>query len=194
MHVDKYVLAMSNRLSKPQRSAPYDPVYNISGIFAAHRDLRPYAKLALGDSGLSVEEADILVLLYGLCELNWDDCPVDEDGCATFKDLKSILVHDPSLFARRIKKLAAPDYSLVEVKKVKEAAGLHGNSLRIHITKAGIDAVKPIWERFRKLSSKLFASDMLKGFSQAELEAHTRINEAVSRTLRDWNDPAKKLL
>jgi hypothetical protein len=178
------------------KAARYDPVYNVSSIFTAHRDLRPYGKLALGDSGLGVEEADILVLLYGLRELRWDDCPVDRDGFVTFKDLKSVLVHDPSLFARRIKKMAAPKCALAEVRKVENAAdrGLHGNSLRVRITASGIDAVRPIWESFRKLSARVFASDLLKGFSRAELDAHLRINDAISRTLRDWRDPANRLL
>jgi hypothetical protein len=181
------------RSAKPSQ---HDPVYNVSSIFTAHRDLRPYAKLALGNSGLSVEEADILVLLYGLRELEWDDCPVDEDGFVTFKDLKSVLVHDPSLFARRIKKMAATKCGLVEVKRVTKATdpALHGNSLRVRITASGIAGVRPIWENFQKLSGRLFASQLLKGFSRAELEAHARINDAVSRTLREWRDPANKLL
>ena len=186
---------MSKTRSALPKTSRFDPVYNIASIFAAHRDLRPYAKLTLGDSGLSIEEADILVLLYGLRALGWDDCPVDEHGFVTFKDLKSILVHDPSLFARRLKKLAAPTCGLVEVRKVKKAGdpGLHGNSLRVQITGAGIAAARPIWENFRKLSKRLFASELLKGFSQAELEAHVRINDALCRTLRDWRDPARQI-
>lgn len=127
---------MAKTRSAPSQAGRSDPVYNVSSIFTAHRDLRTYAKLALGDSGLSVEEADVLVLLYGLREFAWDDCPVDGEGFVTFKDLKSILVHDPSLFARRIKKLVAPKCGLVEVTKVKKAAdpALHGNSLRVRIT------------------------------------------------------------
>jgi hypothetical protein len=187
---------MSKTRSAPQQANRHDPVYNLSSIFAAHRDVRPYAKLTLGTSGLSVEEADILVLLFGLRELGWDDCPVDEDGFVTFKDLKSVLVHDASLFARRIKKMAAPNCGLVEVRRVTKQSGLrlHGNSQQVRITKAGIAAAKPIWENFQKLSARLFATELLKGFSPAELQAHVRINDAISRTLRDWRDPARRLL
>lgn len=48
-------------------------------------------------------------------------------------------------------------------------------------------------ENFHKLSTKLFAAELLKPFSQTELEAHLRINEAISRTLREWRDPARRL-
>ena len=187
---------MSKTRSVPKQANQCDPVYNVSSIFAAHRDLRPYAKLALGDAGLSVEEADILVLLWGLRELGWDDCPVDEEGFVTFKDLKSVLVHDASLFARRIKMLAAPNCGLVEVRRVTKQSGLrlHGNSQQVRITKAGIAAANPIWESFRKLSARLFETELLKGFSQEQLQDHVQINDAISRTLRDWRDPAKRLL
>jgi hypothetical protein len=85
---------------------------------------------------------------------------------------------------------------MVEVRRITKQAAprLHGNTQQVRVTKAGIAAARPIWENFRKLSAKLFASELLKGFSQAELEAHVRINDAISRTLRDWRDPAKRLL
>jgi hypothetical protein len=187
---------MSKTHSVPSQANRFDPVYSVASVFSAHRDLRPYAKLTLGNSRLSVEEADILVLLYGLRELDWDDCPVDEGGFVTVKDLKFALVYDASLFARRIKKLAAPTCGLVEVRRVTKQSGLrlHGNSQQVRITKAGIAAAKPIWESFRKLSGRLFATELLMGFSPAELAAHVRINDAISRTLRDWRDPAKRLL
>jgi len=187
---------MSKGRSSPPQATRGDSVYNVSSIFCAHRDLRPYAKLALGDTGLSVEEADILVLLLGLQQFGWDDCPVDADGFVTFKDLKSVLVHDASLFARRIKKLATPECGMVEVRRIEKQAAprLHGNTQQVRIATAGVAAVQPIWESFRNLSAKLFASDLLKGFSQAELEAHAKINDAISRTVRNWRDPATRLM
>ncbi len=187
---------MPKSRSLPPQTNRCDPVYNVASIFSAHRDLKRYAKLTLGESALSVEEADILVLLYGLHELGWDDCPAEEDGFVLVKDLKGVLVHDASLFARRLKKLAAPGCAMVEVRRItkKDAPHLHGNAQQLRITKAGIAATKPIWENFRKLSAKLFGSEHLKGFSQANLEVHARINDAISRTLREWRDPANGLL
>jgi hypothetical protein len=188
--------AMSKRRPLPTHARRFDPVYSVAGVFSAHRDLKPYAKLTLGDSGLSVEEAGILVLLVGLKEFGWDDCPVDAAGFVTFKDLQSVLVHDASLFARRVKKLAAPKCGLLEVRRIEKQAnpGVHGNTQQVRITQAGIAAVQPIWEKFRRLSAKLFATEPLRGFSQAELEAHVKVNDAICRAIRDWSDPAKRLL
>jgi hypothetical protein len=188
--------AMSkSRPTKPPTNR-FDPVCSVSSIFTAHRDLRPYAKLTLTDCGLSLEEADILVLLMGLKEFGWDDCPVDAEGYVTFKDLKAALVHDASLFARRIKKLAAPDCGMVEVRRiVKQAApGLHGNTQRVRITEAGIAAAQPIWERFRRLSAKLFEAESLRDLSKADIQAHLKVNDAICKALREWRDPAKGLL
>jgi hypothetical protein len=187
---------MPKARSTAKPSPRCDPVYNVASIFSAQRDLRPYAKLTLGDSGLSVEEADVLVTLYGLTELKWTDCPVGRDGFVTSANVKDLLTHDASLYARRIKKLAGLGYRLVEVRRVpkKAAPGLHGNTQQIRITDAGIAAARPIWESFRKLAAKLFASDLLKSFSASDLEVHARINDAISQTLRDWRDPARRLL
>jgi hypothetical protein len=85
---------------------------------------------------------------------------------------------------------------MVEVRRITKQAAprLHGNTQQVRITKPGIAAARPIWENFRKLSARLFGSELLKGFTQAEVEAHVRINGAISKTLRDWRDPAQRLL
>ena len=178
---------MSMPTAKP---AQFDPVFNISSIFTAHRDLRPFAKLTLGNSGLTIEEADILVLLLGASQFNWDDVPVNSDGFVSLKYLKEALVHDHSLFGRRIKKLAAQKKPLVEVRRMKAPAriGLHGNSQEARITKAGIAITLPIWETFRKLSAKV-----MEGVPEADLQVHLRVNAFISKRLHHLADPAKQL-
>ena len=182
-------------MNRTQKSHATNTAYNLTSVFTAHRDLRTYTKLAVARSGLSLEEADILVLLYGLSELGWDDCAIDKEKFVTFRELKSILVHDPSLFGRRIKKLSTPGHGLVEVRKIKKVVdpGLHGNSMRMRITPLGIKKAKPIWEDFERLAARLFGMDALRNFSPAELEIHRKINEEISRALREWRDPARKL-
>ena len=182
---------MSKITAKPLPTTRFDPVYNISSIFTAHRDLRPFAKLTLGDSGLSIEEADILMFLFGAAQLGWDDLPVNPEELVALKHLRMALVHDPSLFGRRLKKLATRKEPLVEVRPMRSSAQLklHGNSQGARITKAGIATARPIWETFRKLSAKL-----LKGLPQDDLEAHARVNEAISKRIRDLADPTKQLL
>ena len=178
-------MRMSQPTSKPTLR---EPVYNVASIFDAHRDLRRLAKMAVGDCGLTLPEADVLVLLYGLRTLGWRDCPVLGDGYVSFKDLKSVLVHDPSLFTRRVKELK--NKGLLDMKSSKELnPKVRGNSQHLRITNQGIAVTRPIWERYRKLSELL-----LKHCSAADLDAHLRVNEGISRVMRDWLDPEKQIL
>jgi hypothetical protein len=96
---------------------------------------------------------------------------VSPEGYVALKHLKMALVHDASLFGRRINKLAGLDKPLVEVRRMKSPGklGLHGNSQEARITQAGLAAVKPIWEGYTS-----FCEELLKDFSAAELKAHLR--------------------
>ena len=173
------------------KTSRHEPVYNISSIFTAHRDLRPFTKLTLGDSGLTAEEADILILLYGEAELGWKELPVNPEGLVALKHLRMALVHDASLFARRLKKLTATKEPQIEVKSMRSFPNfpVHGNSQGARITKAGVMSARPIWDKFSKLSAKL-----LDGLPETDLEAHLRVNNFISHKLRVLADPAKQLL
>ena len=164
------------------------PAYNISSIFTARRDLRPASKALVQGTGLGVEEADILVLLYGLRKLGWDDCRVYDDGFVNFTDLKAITVYDPSLFTRRIAKLK--DRQMVSVRMGREAdPTMYGKAQQARIEAAGLAAIKPVWENYSQ-----FCAELLKGFPQADLDAHQRVNEAISAILRQRRDPARQVL
>lgn len=167
----------------PKRSA----VDNVASIFEARRDLRPATRPIVRGSGLSVDEADMLIFLHGI-KLGWPEpCP-NYDGYVNFTDLKSLLVHDPALFTRRIKKLATA--GLVHVRPSRQGdPTLHAKAQQVRIEAAGTKAVAPLWERYSR-----FCEDILKGFTKAELDAHLKVNKTVSRLVRDKLDPAKQLL
>ena len=131
--------------TKPTPGGHTGPAYNVSSIFTARRDLRPASKALVQGSGLSVEEADLLVLLYGLRKIGWKDCRVYDDGYVNFADLKSITVYDPSLFTRRIGKLK--NLKMVQVRLGRKAdPTLHGKAQQVRIEAAGIAAIKPVWD------------------------------------------------
>ena len=167
---------------------PTGPAYNISSIFAARRDLRPVSKALIQGTPIGVEEADLLVLLYGFRRLGWTDCTVYDDGFVNFTDLKSNTVYDPSLFTRRLSKLKA-------LKMVSTRLGrkfdpiLHGKAQQVRIEAAGITAIKPVWERYVQ-----FSEELLKGCTKEELAAHQKVNERISEILRARRDPAKQVL
>src|SRR5205814_6426083 len=93
---------------KRQRPAPaIEPTDTVSSVFTARRDLIQGVKSVVAGSGLTVEETDLLVALFGVRELGWDDLPHDKENYVAFKELERFLVHNPSLLSRRIRKLAA---------------------------------------------------------------------------------------
>jgi DNA-binding MarR family transcriptional regulator len=164
-------------MKKPLQKAtpPVEPVDCLASIFTARRDLLlPIRKAVLKELPLTVDEGDTLILLYGLRKLGWTDVPVDPDGFVAVADLRRALVHDPGKFSRRIK-----DYRERGLIEVRESADRRSYAEAARITGAGIEIAKVVWQRYRKLASHLLA-----GVAQADLEAHCRVNEAISASIK----------
>jgi hypothetical protein len=163
-----------------------EPTDTITSIFTCRRDLLQAAKSVVVGSGFTVEAADLLMSLYGVRELGWDDLPHDADNYVAFKELEHYLVHNPSLLSRRIRKLADAKPPLVEVAEAKAGSGLHFNALRVRITAEGVKRIKPVWERFARMSANL-----LEGIPPHLLAAHHQINEEISARIRARRQSAK---
>src|ERR1043166_5562764 len=113
-------------MRKKKPAEAIEPTDTVSSIFTARRDLLQGVKSVVAGSGFTVEETDLLVSLYGVRELGWDDLPHDKEDFVAFKKLERFLVHNPSLLSRRIRKLAAEKPPLVEVAEVDaRTSGLH---------------------------------------------------------------------
>jgi len=154
---------------------PVEPVDCLASTFTARRDLLlPIRKAVLKELPLTVDEGDTLTLLYGLRKLGWTDVPVDRDGFVAVGDLRRSLVHDPGKFSRRIK-----DYAQRGLIEVRESADRRSYAGAARITEAGIEMARLVWERYRKLAAHLLA-----GVPQADLEAHCRVNEAISACIK----------
>ena len=54
-----------------------------------------------------------------------------------------------------------------------------GGSLRVRITAEGVKRIKPVWDRFARMSANL-----LQGIPERLLEAHYRVNEEISARVR----------
>jgi hypothetical protein len=172
---------------RQKKSAPaIEPTDVITGVFAARRDLLQGVKSVVAGSGFTVEAADLLISLFGVRLLGWDDLPHDADGYVAFKELELYLVHNPSLLSRRIRKLADARPPLVEVGKSEAGSGLHFNALRVRITGEGVKRIKPVWQRFAQMSANL-----LQGIPPRLLEAHYRVNEEISARIRARRQSAK---
>ena len=166
-------------MTKDKRTAPVEPTDTISSVFVTRRDLLHGVKAVVAGSGFTVEEADLLVSLYGARELDWDDLDHDEEGFVAFNQLERFLVHNPSLLSRRIRKLADAKPALLEVADADLASGQHFNSKRVRITGEGVKRIAPVWKRFQQMSAKLLA-----GIPQRLLDAHYDVNQRISAEIR----------
>ncbi|HEV7927529.1 MAG TPA: hypothetical protein VGR14_19415 [Verrucomicrobiae bacterium] len=162
------------------------PTDTVSSIFAARRDLLAAVKVVVAGSGLTVEEADLLVSLFGVRKLGWDDLEHDREGFVAFSQLERFLVHNASLLSRRIRKLASAKPPLVQVADADLALGQHFNSKRVRITKEGAKRTEPIWNRFQKMSTNL-----MEGIPLRLLNAHHQVNTEISTRVRARQQSAK---
>ena len=156
------------------------PWETISSIFIARRELMHGMKEVVAGSGFTVQEADILVSLFGARELGWDDLNHDEEGFVAFGELERFLVHNPSLLSKRIRDLASPEKGppLVEV-AAASAPDLHRNAKQVRITDHGIMQIRGVWDRYCQMSDKL-----LDRIDPAKLAAHHEVNDQISRRIR----------
>src|SRR5664280_2638985 len=93
-------------MSQKKSALAIEPTDTVTSIFTARRDLLQGVKSVVAGSGFTVEAADLLISLFGVRELGWDDLPHDAEHYVAFKALEDNLVHNPSLLSRRIRKLA----------------------------------------------------------------------------------------
>jgi len=166
-------------MTKVQRRKPATPTDTVSSIFTARRDLLQGVKAVMVGSCFTVEEADLLISLYGARMLDWDDLEHDMEGFVAFNQLERYLVHNPSLLSRRIRKLADAKPPLLEVADADPASGQHFNAKRVRITKDGVRQIEPVWKRFQQMSATLLA-----GIPQQLLDAHREVNERISMEVR----------
>ena len=175
-------LYASTMASTASRKVP-DHSETISSIFTARRDLLHGVKAAVKGSLFTVEEADLLISLYGVRDLGWTDLEHDQAGYVTYRQLESFLVHNASLLSRRIIKLASARPALVEVADGDVAAGQHFNSKRARITDHGAKAIAPVWQRYQAMSAEL-----LRGIKDEQRIAHHAVNTAISQRIRERRD------
>jgi hypothetical protein len=166
-------------MTKEKRTAPVEPYETLSSIFTARRDLLHGVKEVVDGSVFTVEEADLLISLYGARTLGWDDLEHDKEGFVAFNELERYLVHSASLLSRRIRKLAGAKPPLLEVADADPASGQHFNAKRVRITKEGMKGIEPVWKRYQQLSARL-----LENIPQQLLKVHYEVNQRISAEIR----------
>ena len=166
---------------------PGQPVQCLTSVFKARRDLVRRLKKVMDGFKLSVEEADLLILLfeaYVIREPNKAELPTDEDGYVAVTDIRDTLGYNPALLSRRLLVLKSP--KMIEIVPARDRdlpfarrRAIHGNTAFVCITEDGIYRLIPLWAKVKEL-----AKDLLSDVSPQELEAHVRINSRISAGIR----------
>ena len=159
------------------------PVRVIGSIFRVRRDLViPIKNHVIAGSGLTLEEVDLLIDLYGAKDLHWNDPSADVEGYVTFAALKQSLVHSQALLSRRI--AALEKMGLLETKKTKEIAkessrAIDSKSKSTRITVKGVELIKPVFNKHKE-----FCEELLKDMSHIDQLKLLQLNEALMNKLR----------
>lgn len=114
-------------------------------------------KHVLPGSGMTLEEADLLLDLYGAARLGWDDPAADKDGYVAFAALKASLVHSAAALSRRVAALRMA--GLLETRKLHEIAPattkVDRKAIVLRITPKGIKKIQPVYERYAGLCDSM---------------------------------------
>ena len=166
-----------------------DPVASLASFFRVRRDLlKPLKREVLLGTDLTVETADLLLDLLAIRQRAKDGDTgglADEEGFVPMASLKDDLVEVDALLSRRVRELAEKGW--VEVRtphnrqeRSADAVPLHGRSLLVGITDAGMAEALPIRQRYELLATRLLA-----GVSKADLAAHRRVSVRISARIRE---------
>jgi len=127
----------------------------IGMVFRVRRDLVSLVKeRVLASTGLTLEEADVLLDLYGSTELGWPDPPAMATGSkwVTLADLqKSVANESAPLVSRRIAELKQKKY-VAQITRVTKAEaknlGVNAKSKKVCLTPAGVQKGEEIYRKY----------------------------------------------
>ncbi|MHC1767356.1 MAG: hypothetical protein AB9869_24275 [Verrucomicrobiia bacterium] len=156
----------------------FHPVRVIGSIFRVRRDLTLLIKKhILPGCELTLEEADLLMDLFGAAKLGWSDPAADERGFVTFAALKASLVHSAAVLSRHV--AALQKVGLLETRKLHELApDAKGDrrSLALRITPKGVERIEPVYERYGELCERLLG-DVPADVRRTMLQTNERLME-----------------
>jgi DNA-binding MarR family transcriptional regulator len=151
----------------------------IGSVFRVERVLKLLSKRhVLSETPLSMEEADVLMTLYGAASFGW--LAADEQGFVTVAVLKTSLTYNAVGLYRSVRLLEQA--GLVEIKKShKINAKADRRSLVVRITSTGAKAIEPVYRRYL-----VFCARVLRNVSVEEQRIVLRFNEMLVENAR-WN-------
>jgi len=157
----------------------------IGSIFRVRRDLVALVKEhVIAETGLTLEQADLLLDLYGASELAWPDPKAIKGGWVTLSTLKKSLVHAPELLSRRLADLE--ENGLVEMASMTRDEtrdlGIDAKSKKVRLRPKGTEKGKLIYDRYCGVSLQLLNRLPQENYQNA-IKARD-FNEALMAALR----------
>jgi hypothetical protein len=176
---------MPKHLLNTVRAAGPEAAATIGSIFRVRRDLVMLIKQrVMPGTGLTLEQADLLLDLYGAAKLGWNDPKPIQGGWVTFAALKASLVHARELLTRRLSDLQQA--GLVEVvavpKEESKALGIDSKSKKARILPKGEHTAKEIYERYCRVCLELISR--LPADQRGQAQSARKFNEALIEVLR----------
>ena len=123
----------------------------VGSIFRVRRDLVARVKKnVIAGSGLTLEQTDLLLDIYGAAELGWPDPKAIKGGWVTFASLKKSLVHSPELLTRRLADLERMGMVKADDMEGEETRGLgiDAKSKKVRLQSKGAEKGKLIYDRY----------------------------------------------
>ncbi len=162
-------------------SAPVEPglpaVLNFASTYVARRELVPViAGRLLAHRGLTIEQAELLLDLYGPWRLDWKVPPCDGDGFVTQAALASALMNSEPHVSRRVLQLAKKKY-LEQRKGV--GAGILQKAKKVRLTPTGEGLIQGFWNDYTEL-----AEGILRETTPEHRHGHALVCWRVSSRLR----------
>lgn len=129
------------------------PVDNLVSTYVARRELLPVlVDRLLVSAGLTFEEAELMLELFGPWKLGWRFPTCDPDGYVTLKALETVLVNSQPHVSRRVGKLAQKGY--VGSKRVARS-GILSKAQKVRLTQGGQQLITSIWANYKNLAEKI---------------------------------------
>jgi len=130
----------------------------IGSILRVRRDLVALVKKhVIAGSGLTLEQTDLLLDIYGATELGWPDPQAIKGGWVTFAALKKSLVHSPELLTRRLadlERMGMVNTASMDGEETREL-GIDAKSRKVRLQAKGTEKGKLIYDRYGRVCLQL---------------------------------------
>jgi DNA-binding MarR family transcriptional regulator len=152
-------------------------VDNLVSTYVARRELLPLLveRLLVG-AGLTFEEAELMLELFGAWKLGWKVPPCDPEGYVIQKALENVLGNSQPHVSRRVGQLEQKGY--VVAKRVARS-GILRKAHKVRLAQPGLELTASIWEHYQRLAEKI-----LQGVPPEQRLKHYLVCQSVCARVR----------